>query len=81
MEQLQFDYSVDVKNELRHIVRLSYQTVKKRFPSPVFAESYEDYKLFLQDETLLEIADRLQKIALKRQNNRISIMYSKDCDE
>lgn len=63
------------KEQLKDIVRCSYLSVKKKFPSPTKGESKEEYREFIRDEMLLEIADRLKEMALKRQKERIETLY------
>ena len=75
MEQQVMLFEDEEQDNLRSIVKRSYFTVKKRFPSPTKGESIEEYNDFIRDETLLEIAERLKDIALKRQRKSIDVLY------
>lgn len=75
MEQQTIEFDNEDRDNLRTIVRRSFWAVKKKFPSPSKGESIEEYNDFIRDETLLEIAERLKNIALKRQRKSIDILY------
>ena len=75
MEQLSLYFEEEEVYELKNIVKISYLTVKKRLPSPVQGESQDEYKELIRDETLLEIAERLKNIALRRQRKAIDVIY------
>lgn len=75
MEQQSILFEDEERDNLKSIVKRSYFAVKKRFPSPTKGESIEEYNDFIRDETLLEIAERLKNIALKRQRKSIDILY------
>lgn len=63
------------KKALKNVVRDSFFFVKRNNPRPIEGETYEEYRIFIRDETLLEIAHRLTEIATKRDNNRIHYLY------
>ena len=75
MEQQVMLFEDEEQSNLKSIVKRSYFAVKKRFPSPTKGESIEEYNDFIRDETLLEIAERLKDIALKRQRKSIDALY------
>lgn len=75
MEQQVILFEDEEQNNLKSIVKRSYFAVKKRFPAPTKGESVEEYTQFIRDETLLEIAERLKDIALKRQKSSIDVLY------
>lgn len=75
MEQQVMLFEDEEQSNLKSIVKRSYFAVKKRFPSPTKGESIEEYNDFIRDETLLEIAERLKDIALKRQRKSIDVLY------
>lgn len=79
MEQLEFslffELNSDDKKNLKNVVRDSFLFVKRKNPRPVSGETLEEYHIFIRDETLLEIAYRLTKIATKHDNNRIHYLY------
>lgn len=75
MEQLSLYFEEEEAYELKNIVKISYLAVKKRLPSPVQGESQDEYKELIRDETLLEIAERLKNIALRRQRKAIDVIY------
>lgn len=66
MEQLSFYFEDEEVNSLKHVVKRSIVTVRKKFPRPVSEETIDEYKQFLKEEILLEIADRLQELAMRR---------------
>ena len=75
MEQQSILFEDEERDNLKSIVKRSFFAVKKRFPSPTKGESVEEYNDFIRDETLLEIAERLKDIALKRQRKSIDVLY------
>lgn len=75
MEQLKLDFAYEEYRELRFVVRKSYAAVKKRFPTPVKGETMEEYHDFIIGETLLEVAQRITEIALRRQKKNINSLY------
>ena len=75
MEQQAIEFDNEDRDNLRTIVCRSFWAVKKKFPSPSKGESIEEYNDFIRDETLLEIAERLKDIALKRQRKSIDALY------
>lgn len=75
MEQQVMLFEDEEQSNLKSIVKRSYFAVKKRFPSPTKGESIEEYNDFIRDETLLEIAERLKDIALRRQRKSIDVLY------
>lgn len=79
MEQLEFYFNE--LPELKTIVKSSYLAVKKKYPKPVEGETFEEYHIFIRDEVLLEIAERLKRLALERQERSISILFKRGSDD
>lgn len=75
MEQLALYFEGEQYQQLKTVVRDSAKAIKRKYPRPVKDETEEEYRMFLFDETLLEIAARLQKIALTKQKNDIDFLY------
>jgi hypothetical protein len=75
MEQLSLYFEREEYQELRGLAKRSYAAVKKKFPVPVKGETMEEYREFIVGETLLEIAERLTEIALRRQKMTIDFNY------
>ena len=72
-QQLDFVLVGDEYNEIKDIVKRCYLFVRKKYKI-VEGESLEDYNSFIRDETLLEIANRLEEIATRRQRLNINLM-------
>ena len=53
----------DVK--LDHIFEEARKVVRKKYPSRMDGETREEYNQFINDETKLEVADKLRQIAEK----------------
>lgn len=79
MEQLEFSLFFELnpndKKALKNVVRDSFLFVKRKNPRPITGETFEEYHLFIRDETLLEIAHRLTEIATRRDKYRIHYLY------
>lgn len=79
MEQLElslfFELNPKDKKALKNVVKDSFLFVKRKNPKPIEGETYEEYHIFIRDETMLEIAHRLTQIATRRDNNRIHYLY------
>lgn len=79
MEQLEFSLFFELnpkdKKALKNVVKDSFLFVKRKNPRPIEGETFEEYHLFIRDETLLEIAHRLTEIATKRDKHRIHYLY------
>lgn len=76
MKQLSLFFADEEIYTLKNVVKRSIVKIKKRYPRPVQGETIEDYKLFIRDEVLLEISERIKDIALHRQNTDIDLLYN-----
>lgn len=76
MQQLSLFFADEEIHTLKNVVKRSIVKIKKRYPHPVQGETIEDYKLFIRDEVLLEVAERIKDIALHRQNTDIDLLYN-----
>lgn len=76
-KQMSFPFWGDEFNEIKGLAIRCYRFVRKRYP-PVEGETKDDWRNFIISETMLEMAARLEEIALRRQKTEIDIKYGKD---
>lgn len=57
---------------LKNIFKQTFADTWHKFPMPIEGETKEEWIEFLYVETLLEVAERIKKIALDRQKRKIN---------
>ena len=74
----QMDLGLDVYQQysLKNIFKQTFSDIRRLYPDPVEGETKDEYVEFLYVETLLEVAERIKKIALSRDNLRITFRYN-----
>ena len=76
-DQLSFEFYRDEFDELKGLAKRCYRFVRDKYP-PVEGEGMDEWKSFIISETMLEMASRLEEIALRRQKTIIDLKYGKE---
>ena len=78
-EQLSFYFSDEDAKNLHGIFQRTFKEMLKKYKR-IEGESVEEYVEMLKFETLMEVADKLVKIAKYRDNLNIELKYGKGKD-
>lgn len=78
--QQQMDLALDEAQQysLKNVFKQAWADIRAKFPQPVEDETLDEYVEFLYIETLLEVSERIKKIALMREKKKINVLYGKD---
>lgn len=77
-QQLNLGLDCTQQQSLKNIFKQTFADIRSQYPEPVEGETKDEYVEFLYVETLLEVAERIKKIALMRQNMRINFYCRKE---
>jgi len=74
----QMDLGLDSYQQysLKNVFKQAFADMRRQYPEPVEGETKDEYVEFLYVETLLEVSERIKKIALSRDNLRIAFRYN-----